>query len=125
LSELLPEPCPSCGAMAGVEEVHGHGQCRACGTNIEPCCAGNSADDARTAPHGIDADPHPFVFEQVFEHIGGRGATVTGESLRFALAQRLGTELAAAADLCALGVRLGKLHIAGDDCYALGGTSTR
>lgn len=30
--------CPRCGSSAGVVRVHGHGQCRACGANIEPCC---------------------------------------------------------------------------------------
>lgn len=34
------ERCPYCGAALEVVWVHGHGQCRQCGTNIDPCCGG-------------------------------------------------------------------------------------
>lgn len=38
--------CPWCGPVSRgrVVEVHGHVQCAACGTNIEPCCSGEVAD---------------------------------------------------------------------------------
>lgn len=32
--------CPFCGGMGGTVQVHGHGQCASCGTNIHPCCEG-------------------------------------------------------------------------------------
>ncbi|MCA9286147.1 MAG: hypothetical protein KDA22_13060 [Phycisphaerales bacterium] len=33
-------PCPYCGRPLTIIEVHGHGQCAACGANIDPCCSG-------------------------------------------------------------------------------------
>lgn len=32
--------CPWCGQSLEVIWVHGHGQCRVCGTNVHPCCDG-------------------------------------------------------------------------------------
>jgi hypothetical protein len=34
------DACPACGATLFVVEVHGHGQCVICKTNIQPCCDG-------------------------------------------------------------------------------------
>ena len=42
-----PDRCPACGQAAAVVWVHGHGQCAACGTNIEPCCDGAATADGR------------------------------------------------------------------------------
>lgn len=39
-SRPLPDPCPACGAAVPRVAVHGHVQCGACRTNIEPCCEG-------------------------------------------------------------------------------------
>jgi hypothetical protein len=32
--------CPFCGHPLRVVEVHGHGQCAVCCTNLQPCCDG-------------------------------------------------------------------------------------
>lgn len=32
--------CNWCGQITEIVWVHGHGQCRICGTNIEECCKG-------------------------------------------------------------------------------------
>jgi hypothetical protein len=39
-----PDRCPACGRPLEIVEVHGHGQCRFCGTNIAPCCQGGPTD---------------------------------------------------------------------------------
>lgn len=85
--------CPFCGHRGPPVVVHGHGQCERCHTNVEPCCGGADAANEPTAADGIDAAPDPSLFRQLFEHLGGVGATVTTESLLFALVQRLGTDL--------------------------------
>lgn len=36
----LPPRCPACGHVLQLVWVHGHGQCRTCHTNVEPCCSG-------------------------------------------------------------------------------------
>ncbi len=43
----MPEPvrCPACAMIAPIVWVHGHGQCAACGTNVEPCCDGAPLDE--------------------------------------------------------------------------------
>lgn len=38
------EPCPRCGAQAGMIWVHGHGQCANCGSNVHDCCQGADCD---------------------------------------------------------------------------------
>lgn len=38
------ERCLYCGQQAGIVWVHGHGQCAACGTNVDECCRGESYD---------------------------------------------------------------------------------
>ena len=64
--------------------VHGHGQCAACGTNVEPCCggAGGEAGESPTL-HPLDANPQ--LFERLFEGLGGPKATVAEDALAFAL----------------------------------------
>lgn len=37
---LATPRCPACGHPLQLVYVHGHGQCRTCHTNIEPCCSG-------------------------------------------------------------------------------------
>lgn len=87
-------PCPWCGSLRGVVHVHGHGQCLTCNTNVEPCCAGDNANDAGTnkvtEPHTNTA---PQLFSKLFDSLGGRDVTVTTEALLFALSNRLGSDL--------------------------------
>lgn len=35
--------CPATGRRESLVFVHGHGQCMACGQNVEPCCQGASS----------------------------------------------------------------------------------
>ncbi|MCA9695750.1 MAG: hypothetical protein R3A51_16885 [Nannocystaceae bacterium] len=35
--------CPYCGRPLALVWVHGHGQCGACGTNVDECCRGELA----------------------------------------------------------------------------------
>ena len=90
-----PIPCPWCGSRRGVVHVHGHGQCANCGTNVEPCCAGDSPNDAATtAPEdGAAAAPATDLFPRLFTDLGGRSATVTTDALLFALGHRLDADL--------------------------------
>lgn len=48
------EPCPRCGAVAGMIWVHGHGQCAACGCNVHDCCQGADCDLAPKGGGGAD-----------------------------------------------------------------------
>ena len=34
--------CPRCGAVGAIIEVHGHGQCAMCKSNIDDCCQGET-----------------------------------------------------------------------------------
>jgi len=36
--------CPRCGAPESIIEVHGHGQCASCKSNIDDCCQGETCD---------------------------------------------------------------------------------
>lgn len=97
MTAASPTPCPWCGSRRGVVHVHGHGQCAACGTNVEPCCAGDNPNAADTRRANGDADgAAPQLFPLLFEGLGGRDATVTTDALLFALANRLGSDLAEA-----------------------------
>ena len=50
--------CPACGWPAATIWVHGHGQCAHCGTNVEPCCAGEQAQlGAALAHHPSPPEP--------------------------------------------------------------------
>ncbi len=40
--EPLALRCGFCGHPLRVVEVHGHGQCAVCGTNLQPCCDGET-----------------------------------------------------------------------------------
>jgi hypothetical protein len=43
-----PARCPVCGHPSELVWVHGHGQCRICGVNVEPCCQGGGGVTAPT-----------------------------------------------------------------------------
>ena len=89
-------------------QVHGHGQCRACGTNIEPCCSGDvSAGPGDLAPSLDLPGIGPELFPALFAGLGGVRASVTTEALCFALQQRLGCDLEQARDVLEAGVRVG------------------
>lgn len=42
--------CPTCGHPLRIVHVHGHGQCGACGTNIQPCCDGDFCTAGQPVP---------------------------------------------------------------------------
>lgn len=49
-ARMLPscgQRCPWCGHSLALVWVHGHGQCSRCGTNLEECCRGETAEPAR------------------------------------------------------------------------------
>ena len=113
------ERCPSCGSGRGVVFVHGHGQCVACRTNTEPCCAGASAADEAVAGDADAPNVDPTLFASLFEHLGGANATVTTESLLFALVQREGSDLETARLLLEAGERVGLVQRVGAACHRL------
>lgn len=119
--------CPSCGHVAALVHVHGHGQCGHCGTNLEPCCSGADALDEAGATDAVAGAPSPTLFPHLFEQLGGPEATVTGDSLRFLLVQHLGTDLDDADLLLAAGEHAGQLErtLAGHYRLAARGSSSR
>lgn len=113
------EPCPACGSRRGVVFVHGHGQCTACGENVEPCCGGASAADEADGGAAEAQFVHPDLFLRLFDHLGGRDATVTTDALRFALVQHEGCDLDTGDLLIEAGERLGLVQRAGERCLRL------
>jgi hypothetical protein len=113
------EHCPSCGSSRGVVFVHGHGQCVACGTNTEPCCAGASA--LNEVDGGAEDAPFvdPQLFERLFAQLGGAKATVTTDALLFALVQSQGSDLDTARLLLEAGERVGVVQRVGENCHRL------
>jgi hypothetical protein len=111
--------CDWCGHDGATVPVHGHGQCARCGTNIEPCCSGANAADEAAATTGIAGGIDRALLARTFRALGGEMATVTGDALRFALAQRLGTDLDDAALLIEAAERVGQLQRTGPGCYRL------
>lgn len=101
--------------------VHGHGQCGRCGANVEPCCSGASADDAASPAGEIDGGLDPALFARLFLHLGGPTATVTADSLLFALVQHLGSDLDDARVVLEAGERVGVVVPAGPGRYRLRG----
>lgn len=111
--------CPACGQSYRAVFVHGHGQCARCGTNVEPCCAGASADDVSAPVQGEAPVVGPGLFARVFEVLGGPTASVTRSALLHALVQQLGTDLTDAKLLVEAGLRTGRLHAVGDTALRL------
>jgi hypothetical protein len=114
-----PKNCTYCGARLVVVHVHGHGQCSHCGTNVEPCCSGASPEDAESAAVCQEIAADPRLFERVFAHLGGTTASVSRESLCFALGQWLGLGMEEALIVLDAGVHTGKLRTSGPDTYRL------
>ncbi|MBL8726438.1 MAG: hypothetical protein JNK49_20510 [Planctomycetes bacterium] len=114
------QPCPYCGRRGGRVAVHGHVQCGACGTNLEPCCSGASPADERDVPSSAELLPDPQLFERLFRVLGGPAATVATDSLLSALVQDRNCDLDAARILVDAGERTGRLVRAGDGCHRLG-----
>ena len=121
MSAAPATPCPWCGSLRGVVHVHGHGQCVSCGTNVQPCCGADAPSDASLSARAgaVDAGAAPQLFPSLFAALGGRDATVTAESLRFALTGRLGCDLAEADLLLEAALHVGVLQLAGDCLYRL------
>lgn len=56
----MTDRCPHCGYPLDLVQVHGHGQCRTCGVNVEPCCQGApEACASASATQRIDAGGDP------------------------------------------------------------------
>ena len=111
--------CPYCGHRGAVVQVHGHGQCSNCGTNIEPCCAGADAAEEAGSTTTVNAAEGPQLFAQLFVQLGGAEATVTTEALLFALVQRLGTDLDDAKIVLEAGERIGIVQRVRAGCHRL------
>jgi hypothetical protein len=113
------ERCAHCGHRGPIVQVHGHGQCARCHTNIVPCCGGADAASEAAAADGIDAEPEPTLFRSLYEHLGGRAATVTDEALLFALTQRLGSDLDTARLVLEAAERVGIVQAVAPGCHRL------
>lgn len=111
--------CHYCGYDGAAVPVHGHGQCARCGTNIEPCCSGEQASNDAAPTAGMIGSIHPELLVRTFAGLGGAGVTVTAETLRLALAQRLGSDLEDASLLIEAAERIGQLVSTGPGCYRL------
>jgi hypothetical protein len=109
--------CPACGASVPLVHVHGHGQCTACGSNVEPCCAGAGAEADELG--GPEIGVAPTLFAVLFDGLGGHSATVTESALLHALAARQGVGLDDARIVLEAGLHVGAVAPAGTACYRL------
>lgn len=87
---MAGEACPVCGRHALVLWVHGHGQCTACGSAVEPCCQGAGEELERA---GSDRPPAP---SRVAEVLAARRASLTRDALLWELCTRTGCSYDAA-----------------------------
>lgn len=120
MKDPAPLPCPYCGRPGGRVAVHGHVQCGACGTNLEPCCGGASAADEAPAQTHAETLPDPHLFERLFRRLGGEAATVTADCLQRAVVEHLDCDLEAAGIVIAAGERTGGLVRVGSAAFRLG-----
>lgn len=116
---MSPVRCPWCGVRGEPVRVHGHGQCPHCGNNVEPCCTGANVQDEAAVTGRVATSPDQQLFPLLFDHLGGRAATVTRDALLFALTQRLGTDLDEARVVLEAAERVGIVAAAGDGLHRL------
>lgn len=116
-----PLRCPWCGASTGIVRVHGHGQCRTCGINTEPCCSGDVSAELGDLKDPLEgAGLGPSLFPRLFESLGGAGALVTTDAVCFALQQRMGCDLEVARDVLRAAERVGWLQTPTPGVHRLG-----
>ncbi len=106
--------CPFCGGGLSVVQVHGHGQCGRCGTNLAPCCGGASADAEVDEPGPRATQIDPMVFVRLFGQLGGTDRTVTKACAVQALARALDTALDDAQIVIDAGLALGHIVATAD-----------
>jgi hypothetical protein len=106
--------CPFCGSVLHVVAVHGHGQCARCGTNVEPCCTGASAETEADEPGPRGGTVDPRLFRHLWAQLGGEGATVTVECVLQALVRALDAPLDEARVVLDAAIALGHVEAAGD-----------
>ncbi|MGE3175023.1 MAG: hypothetical protein AB7O97_20515 [Planctomycetota bacterium] len=111
---MSPQRCPWCGAALVTVQVHGHGQCARCGTNVDPCCGGASRDAEADLPAPAPTQLDPDLLPALFARLGGVGATLTAECLELALARALDVPLGEAREILDAAESLGQLVRAGD-----------
>lgn len=99
--------------------MHGHEQCAHCASNVGPCCSGADAASEAAATAEVATQPDPSLFTALFEHLGGVDATVTTDSLLFALVQRLGTDLEDARVVLEAAERVGLVVNDASGCHRL------
>lgn len=115
-----PQRCPFCGARLEVVDVHGHGQCTRCGTNVDPCCsgAGEAGPDGTAATCVVDG-VGPRLFQDLFARLGGPQASVGEDALHYALTERLGCDLDTARLVAEAGARIGIVRQSGPRAWRL------
>ena len=106
--------CPFCGFALHVVPVHGHGQCAHCGANVDPCCAGASAQDEVDEPGPRGGSVDPQLFRHLWAEMGGEGATVTVECVLQALVRTLDAPLDEARIVLDAAIALGHVEASGD-----------
>lgn len=119
-AEDLPR-CSWCGEPLVVVRVHGHGQCSRCGTNVDPCCAGASAQAEALEGRSDGKRLDPNLLPRLFAELGGLRATLTEEALVFALCRDLDCDvdearmvLDAARDLGVIAREDGRVQLRGN-----------
>ena len=99
--------CSYCGAALVIVHVHGHGQCSACGTNVDPCCAGASPESEASVPQEKAPPDDHSALRRAFQEAGGAQSTVTEAAFLFALARVLDAPLEDAAVALDAAVEIG------------------
>lgn len=105
--------CPACGQPLELVEVHGHGQCAACGTNVVPCCTGAGQEADAGERGGLATLPDLLA---VLEEGGG---TLQRDDLLNRFAQVTGCTWEDGEALLRAGVHRGVLTHGPDDLVAL------
>lgn len=105
--------CAHCGRASRVVQVHGHGQCSFCHTNVDPCCSGADAANEIDAAASRQRAVAEQQLSRVFAHLGGAEVTVTREALTLGLANGLGLSLDEAQQIIVAGLRDERLRVSG------------